>query len=85
MKDPFPIIAKLGGRRAVAKLLRYKSGYFAVYQWTLRKRISGKAVMALQSYCDEMGIKYQTSDFVIPVRKDPAENAQRVNERKDTL
>lgn len=71
MKDPFPIVKKLGGRDAVAEILRgrgisYKSGYYAVYQWTRRKQISVRAVLALQAHCDENGIDYETSDFLIP-------------------
>jgi predicted DNA-binding protein len=59
----FPIIEKLGGREAVAKLLAGKVKPNAVRMWHARGRIPSEAQVALMEAADRESIRYTATDF----------------------
>jgi predicted DNA-binding protein len=59
----FPIIEKLGGREAVAKLLAGKVKADAVRMWHARGRIPSAAQLALMEAADRRSIRYTATDF----------------------
>jgi RHH-type transcriptional regulator, rel operon repressor / antitoxin RelB len=59
----FPIIEKLGGRDAVAKLLAGKVKANAVRMWHARGRIPSDAQLVLMEAADRRSIRYTASDF----------------------
>jgi predicted DNA-binding protein len=59
----FPIIEKLGGREAVAKLLAGKVKADAVRMWHARGRIPSDAQLALMDAADRRSIRYTATDF----------------------
>jgi RHH-type transcriptional regulator, rel operon repressor / antitoxin RelB len=59
----FPIIEKLGGREAVARLLAGKVKSNAVRMWHARGRIPSDAQLALMEAADRENIRYSATDF----------------------
>ena len=59
----FPIVEKLGGREAVAKLLAGKVKPNAVRMWHARGRIPSDAQLVLMEAADRESIRYTATDF----------------------
>lgn len=75
----FPIVKKLGGRRATLEAIRRKvpiTGTRAIGMWVTRGVIPGPAIIALMEVAEHRRISYKAKDFKL--RETPARHGAAV-------
>lgn len=71
----FPIIQKLGGRKAVFEEIRAPLGLTTLRSmgmWVSRRSIPGEAIVHLMGLADRQGVSYGPEDFVINSKRQRA-------------